>query len=103
MPELPVVEIINPDLEALLERFFELSLTDLQKMQDALNAQDFDTLVRLGHTAKGTGHGYGFTGMGNIGTAIEAAALGRDIQGVSDQVGRMKRYLETVKVEFQPK
>lgn len=100
MPDFPIVEHIDPDLKGLLERFFELSQGDLQQMRDAVEERDFDTLVRLGHTARGTGHGYGFTGMGQIGTAIEEAALGRDMESASAQVELMRRYLETVRVEF---
>lgn len=101
MPELPViVEHIDSGLEELLDRFFELSRVDLDQMQAAVDNGDFETLVRLGHTAKGTGHGYGFHGMGDIGGAIEQAALGRDLEAVNSHVDRMRHYLENVQIKF---
>ena len=100
MLEYPIVEHIDPGLEQLLDRFFELSRTDLDMLRAAVNDLDFETLIRLGHTAKGTGHGYGFLGMGDIGGAIEQAALGRDLDAVIGHVDRMDHYLENVQIKF---
>ena len=100
MPDFPLVEYIDPDLEVLIDRFFELSRVDLEMMRDAIGEGNFDTLVRLGHTVKGTGQGYGFTGMGEIGSAIEKAALGRDLNAAISSVDRMDHYLDNVEVKF---
>lgn len=100
MSDYPIVEYIDAGLKGLLDRFFELSRTDLDTMRAAADKGDFDTLVRLGHTVRGTGHGYGFTGMGTIGEAIEQAALGRDLEALLGHVDRMDRYLSSVRIEF---
>lgn len=96
----PIVERIDPDLEELMERFFINSKDDLVKMQEALAAKDFETLTRLGHTAKGTGYGYGFQGMGAIGANLEMAAKAADGAQSQTHVEHMAHYLENVKVEF---
>lgn len=95
-----IIERIDPDLEVLMERFFVNSNEEVIAMRDALEARDFVTLTRLGHTAKGTGHGYGFTGMGEIGLALENAAKVNDEVESLAQVERMAHYLAHVKVEF---
>lgn len=100
MPEIPIVERIHPDLEELLDRFFVVSRSDLDKMVEALDAGNFEELLRLGHTAKGTGSGYGFKGMGVIGRMIEAAASEGDLHAAREHVNSLARYLDTVKVEF---
>lgn len=100
MGEKPIIERIDSDLEELMERFFINTRTDLEKMQAALVAEDFETLARLGHTAKGTGHGYGFTGMGEIGLALELAGKAEDVEQCREHVERMTYYVENVKVEF---
>lgn len=84
-----------------MERFFTGSKDDADKMQAALEGKDFDVLKRLGHTAKGTGHGYGFSGMGQIGLALEGAAKAEDCEECQAQIDRMRHYLDTVKVEFK--
>ena len=100
MSNYPIIERIHPDLEELLDRFFAVSRTDLDKMVSAMELRDFEELIRLGHTTKGTGSGYGFKGMGVIGREIELAASARDLSGVRAQVDNLARYLDTVQVEF---
>ncbi|EGB14008.1 Hpt domain protein [Pseudodesulfovibrio mercurii] len=100
MPEYPEVERIPPDLEQLLDRFFAVSRQDLEQMRDALNVRDFETLVRLGHTTRGTGSGYGFKGMGRIGHDIELAAQQRDPGALERHMNTLAHYLDTVQVEF---
>lgn len=100
MSDIPIIERIDPDLEELMERFFTNSQSDAERMREALEAKDFDTLARLGHTAKGTGYGYGFRGMGDIGLELETAAKEQDAQASREQIARMFHYLDNVKVEF---
>ncbi|MUM76942.1 Hpt domain-containing protein [Pseudodesulfovibrio sp. F-1] len=100
MTEPPIIERIDADLEELMERFFASSRREVEAMRAALAAQDFVTLARLGHTAKGTGYGYGFRGMGDIGLALESAALADDHTGAASQVERLAHYLASVRVEF---
>jgi HPt (histidine-containing phosphotransfer) domain-containing protein len=100
MDDQPVIERIDPDLEELMERFFASSLEDVDIMRSALARGDYQTLVRLGHTAKGTGYGYGFRGMGDIGQALEKAARAGDRAQCHALVERMAYYLSTVQVEF---
>ncbi|QJB58072.1 Hpt domain-containing protein [Pseudodesulfovibrio sp. zrk46] len=96
----PFVEHIDPDLEELMEKFFDNSKKDVIKMQAALEAGDFETLARLGHTAKGTGYGYGFRGMGDIGLELEMAAKSEDRVQAKQVTEKMSYYLDNVRVEF---
>jgi len=100
MTDGPIIERIDPDLEELMERFFAGSREDLAKMQSALDVNDLDLLSRLGHTAKGTGYGYGFRGMGDIGLELEDAAKAGNESEVRTLVERMAHYLDNVKVEY---
>jgi HPt (histidine-containing phosphotransfer) domain-containing protein len=100
MIDTPTTEYISPDLEELMERFFASSRKDLDLMRIALDAEDYPTLVRMGHTAKGTGYGYGFRGMGDIGLELEAAAVQRQSSQCRALVERLARYLDTVQVKF---
>lgn len=96
----PLVEYIDPDLEELMERFFANSKSDLEKMQETLDSGDYPTLVRLGHTAKGTGYGYGFRGMGDLGKKLEQAAKDEDARQAQALIEDMGYYLDNVQVKF---
>lgn len=95
-----VVEQIDSSLEELMDRFFSNSAKDLAKMQGVLEIRDYETLSRLGHTVKGTGYGYGFRGLGEIGGKLEKAAKASDPKSCQRQIDRIKWYLENVRVEF---
>jgi HPt (histidine-containing phosphotransfer) domain-containing protein len=100
MADSPIIERVDPDLEVLMERFFISSKVDLEKMQSAFEARDFSTLVRLGHTAKGAGYGYGCMGMGDIGAELESVAKSEDEAEVRILIDKMEYYLDNVKIEF---
>ena len=100
MTSTPIIELIDPGLEDLMERFFASSNQDLVKMRVTLESEDYETLARLGHTAKGTGFGYGFQGMGEIGQALELAAKEANRSACAEQVRRMEHYLANVEVRF---
>lgn len=100
MPNYPEVERIPSDLAQLLDRFFAESREDLERMRNALHVRDFETLDRLGHTARGTGCGYGFKGMGRIGHDIELAAQEHDAAALDRHLDTLAHYLDTVQVEF---
>ena len=97
----PIIERIASDLEVLMERFLDNSNRDLDAMWSALDSGDLATLVRLGHTAKGTGYGYGMRGMGDIGLAIETAAKEGAADRCRDEIDRMAHYLANVTIEYK--
>ena len=100
MADGPIIERIDPELEELVDYFFKNSNEDLKKMQAALESRDYETLIRLGHTAKGTGYGYGFRGMGDIGMELEEAAKARNETEVRLQVEKMSHYFDNVQVDY---
>jgi len=97
----PIIERIDHDLEPLMPRFFDNSRQDVETMRDALASGDMESLARLGHTAKGTGYGYGMRTMGDIGAELEVASKAADTAACGDAIERMARYLDTVVVEYR--
>ena len=74
MSEDKIVINIDIDLEDLIPGFLENRQGDLQKLEQALGEEDFETLRSIGHNLKGVGGGYGFHDMTTIGAAIEEGA-----------------------------
>src|SRR5438552_12528577 len=62
---------VDASLQDLIPSFLDKRRKDVPKLIEALAAGDFATIRRLGHNLKGTGAGYGFPALTDIGAAIE--------------------------------
>jgi CheY-like chemotaxis protein len=66
---------------------------DLVLLAAALRSRDLPAARVIGHGMKGSGTGYGFPAISEIGNRIEQCAAGRDIAGIEDQIRRLAGYL----------
>ena len=64
---------------------------DLKRMRVALAAKDFIVIQKIAHNCKGTGRGYGFPEISEMGAVIEKAAKALDAGGVAQSVGDLER------------
>jgi PAS domain S-box-containing protein len=72
-----------------------------KQIEDAcvyLAAQEFDPIQRFGHNLKGTGRGYGFPELEELGRAIEAAAVERDEKSIAAQLLELHRLVSEAAV-----
>ena len=92
---------IDADLELIIPRFFELRRADIQTIGESLIKRDFDTIRRLGHSMKGSGGGYGFDWITEMGRAIEEAALGKDVDKINQLKDELAAYLDNVEVCYE--
>ena len=53
------------------------------------------------HKIKGTGGGYGFPVLTELGSAIEAAALVQDSEVIRMNLAELDRYLEKIEVTYE--
>lgn len=91
---------VEQGMEDVVPAYLEKRRKDVETYRKALAGEDFDTLRMLGHKMKGTGAGYGFPVLTEIGGAIEQAALRKDAGGVAASVDRLAWYAQTVKLEY---
>lgn len=101
MSEDKIVVNIDIDLEDLIPGFMENRQTDLQKLEQALEAQDYETLRSIGHNLKGVGGGYGFHDMTAMGAAIEEGARENKLEIVKENVTKLSHYLSNVEIVYQ--
>lgn len=90
---------INSDLEELIPDFLELTKKDIKSMQQALDQGDYKTLLRLGHSFKGCGGGYGFDFITEAGDQIEQLAetnAGDKIQKLVDELSSYLQRLDII-------
>jgi HPt (histidine-containing phosphotransfer) domain-containing protein len=88
----------DPDLADLIPGFLEKRRTDTAVMLTALDRSDFETVRILGHSMKGSGGGYGFEAISQIGAALEQAAKSNNSEEIRKQVSDLCSYLDRVEV-----
>jgi HPt (histidine-containing phosphotransfer) domain-containing protein len=66
----------------------------------ALAANNFEAIRNLGHKLKGTGAGYGFPTLTDLGDALESAAKREDAEAIRLGIDELNRYLENVQLEY---
>ena len=99
----PVVDRIQVSVESWLKPvvggYLEKRRADVATLREALERGDFDTIRTLGHQMSGTGGGYGFEPITEIGSALEESALARDSSRIRAGIEELDRYLSAVRVE----
>ena len=95
-----IIVNVDPDLEDLIPGFLGNRNSDLQKLRAALDGGETGTVQSIGHSLKGVGGGYGFSGLSEIGAALESAAKGNDSDAIRKQIDALADYLARVEVVF---
>jgi len=97
-----IVVVVDEDLRELIPGYLENRRNDIVEIAAALERGDFETIRSLGHKMKGSGGGYGFDRITEIGETFEDAAKRSQTQKIRDQIHRLQAYLDNVEVTFQP-
>jgi len=80
--------------------FLENRRNDLQKINDALAVSDFTAIQKIGHNSKGTGKGYGFPEISELGAAIEQAAKDHSAEGIERCIAQLSAYIESAQASL---
>jgi CheY-like chemotaxis protein/HPt (histidine-containing phosphotransfer) domain-containing protein len=87
---------VNASLQDLIPGYLDKRRKDVPKLIEALDSGDFDTVRRLGHNLKGTGAGYGFSALTDMGAAIEEGAKANNGDAIRGTLDELKLYLDQV-------
>jgi HPt (histidine-containing phosphotransfer) domain-containing protein len=96
----PINVHIDRELEDLIPGFLNNRQKDIQALMAAVGERDFASVRMIGHRLKGTGGGYGFDRITEIGQQIESAGIEEDVDAVSRHVEELDNYMGRVQVEF---
>lgn len=91
---------VNPDprLKGLIPTYLGRRWEDVTHITQELARGGFRVIARIGHNLKGTGYGYGFGGIAEIGAAIERAAEAENAAEIRLQILALQDYLTRVRV-----
>jgi signal transduction histidine kinase len=96
-----VTVLVDADMEDIVPGYLQKRRGEVDKYRTALAAGDFDAIRMLGHKMKGTGGGYGFPVLTEIGGKLEDQALAHDAAGLSGKIEEFAQYVSSVKLEFK--
>lgn len=93
-----IVVKVDPEIADLIPGFLNNRKKDIKDMESCLEAGNFEQIERLGHSMKGSGAGYGFEGISEIGKSIEIAGREKDMENIKKGIEYLKDYLDRVEI-----
>lgn len=85
-------------LREVIPRYLDHRRGDVRTILDALAVLDYTIIRELGHKMSGTGSGYGFSRITEIGAALEKAAKEQNAAEILSRVDELSRYLDQVEI-----
>jgi len=96
-----IVVQIDQDLEDLIPGYLENRRENVKSIVKAISEGDFETIEILGHSMKGSGGGYGFKMISEIGGIMETAAEEKNKDEIINQNEKLSSYLDRVEVVYE--
>ena len=95
------VAYVDSDLTGLIPGFLENRRKDARAIMGGVEQKDFEIIRDLGHDMKGTGGGYGFDAITDIGRALEQAAKDENPTEILKLAKELATYLERVQIVYE--
>jgi signal transduction histidine kinase/CheY-like chemotaxis protein/HPt (histidine-containing phosphotransfer) domain-containing protein len=89
---------VEPWLRPVIGKYLENRRADVGKLRAALDSGDYSTVRLLGHQMAGSGGGYGFERISEIGATLEESALMSDAGRTRTGIEDLDRYLLSVEI-----
>jgi HPt (histidine-containing phosphotransfer) domain-containing protein len=78
---------------ALVPKYLGSKPRQIEEARASLETKDFESIRRFGHNLRGTGAGYGFERIGDIGTEIEKGAIDHNERAIGEQLKALSEFL----------
>lgn len=95
-----IVVHVDIDLEDLIPGYIGNRNKDIDEIHAALERGDFEAIRVLGHGMKGSGGGYGFDRITEIGKIIEQASKEGGVEEIKNQLDNLSHYLASIRIIY---
>ncbi len=92
--------LVEQGMEDVVPRYLDKRRAEIPLYRKALEEGNFEAIKSLGHKMKGTGTGYGFPTLTDLGDALESAAKHGDPAVIRVKTDELARYLDAVELEY---
>ena len=96
-----IIVPVDRDLEEIVPSYLENRRKDVVLLKEFLEQGDFHALHTLGHRMKGSGTGYGFNAISEIGRSIEKSAKESCSDSLKSSIFRLESFLNQVEVVYK--
>lgn len=96
-----IIIYADPEISDLIPGFLENRQKDIKTISEALGKKEYDTIRLIGHSMKGSGAGYGFDDLSDMGKALEEAAEKKGARSIQKELVKFEAYLKNVQVVYQ--
>ncbi len=93
--------VVDSSLEELIPGYLANRRADVLTLRAALDSADFQAIRMIAHKIRGSGGGYGFPVLTELGAAIEGAALAQDSEVIRKNLTELDLYLAKVEVTYE--
>ena len=92
---------IDPILEPLIPKFLENRQQDILDLKAAVSTSDYEAIKIIGHNLRGSGKGYGFAPITEMGATLEEAVQAQDIATIESTINELASYLESIEPVYE--
>ena len=98
---LPIISIeVDEELQELIPMFMERRKGDLGELRSSFATGDLAAIARIGHAMKGSGGGFGFDRVSELGGSLEAAGQCGDRDTIASALDELESFLSRVRVTY---
>ncbi len=90
---------VSPEVAALVPKYLASQSRQIDDAHAQLVQRDFDSIRRFGHNLKGTGRGYGFAEMEELGGELERAAQETSESSIAETLEALRRFVEDATIQ----
>jgi signal transduction histidine kinase/DNA-binding response OmpR family regulator len=91
---------VEDGMEDVVPRYLAKRRAEVPVYSDAVARLDFDSIKQLAHKMRGTGAGYGFPVLTEIGGAMEKAAMAGDAARLGESIKHLALYLDSIDLKY---
>jgi signal transduction histidine kinase/DNA-binding NarL/FixJ family response regulator len=100
--DMPSIKIlVEEGMEDVVPGYLERRRSEVAIYSDALARGDMEAIRMLAHRMKGTGTGYGFPVLTQLGGAIEEAAKNNELAEIQTRIDEFLGYLQRIELEYK--
>lgn len=92
---------VDKDLEEIVPGYLDSRRRELPGLLAAHASGDLEALRRTGHKLAGSGGGYGFDRLSELGKQLEMQALAGDAPACEATLAALKDYIENLEVAYE--